>query len=1232
MGAPSDGELGSENGRFEILNEVGRGAHSAVYRAYDRETRTVVALKALLGWDPQAIWQLKREFRILRSIRHPSLVEIYELFSSSNGNTFYSMELVEGGPLVGAGLPGDGRQPSASARPLDSQEAHKFLLPARDLAEALVHVHQAGFVHRDVKPSNVLKRAGGGIALLDFGLAVHAPGEDADRFGERGPAGTWIYMAPEAILGRTVTAAADWYSVAVLLFEGLTGLPAFAGTAAEVWQAKLRPHAAARRALAGRVPQALLDVIVASLDPDPACRPDGAAWLEGFAAGGLTGGERPSTVAPAGSSAVSSSLFIGRESELAQLFSLYRRSVHGRASVVVVSGPVGIGKSALVRQFLRELAATEPVLVLRGRCHWQESVPFNAVDGIVDELSLWLKSADTPLLSSLDPTQRDCLARVFPVLAAPGGEPGAELPVSRHPREVRREAFHAMRTVLRRIVEERPLVLWIDDAQWADADSAALLAALFEAPTAVPALVILCQRTERPDEPLPVLQSDQEWSWTGLVERLALGPLPSEAARELAARCYGQAPEASRIAAQVADEAAGSPLLISQLAQHCATSVRSGGDSALPSLPSLIEARVAALPAATRRLLDLAAVAMRPIERTLLLRVSGLGEQGRYLLASMEAALLLLTTRVGERVFVEPHHQRIGDELRARLSASDLERCHVLLAENLAMERVVEEERVFFHWRSAGRLAEAAEWAIRAADRSARHLAFEKAAELYGEALALGVAANGQQRLRVERKRAEMLVNAGRGAQAAPVFLRLAREGVDATEAHELRRRAAEEFLMSGHLSEGFAALRSVLADVGAAFPRSPASALFRALVRTVPLWLAERRARKHIARDPNPRAQALCDACHAAAKGLSFVDPARGLYFSMHALRWALASGDPQRLGRSLCFVGSNLLPIAGFYGRWARRMIERGGAIARLTDTPYLEAAASLAIAQTRMMECRWGEMLALCQRARELFRKQCRGATWEVSVATMAALRALEELGELPELFRESREMEEEGKRTGNRYAEVTGLLNEGLCLLAFGDTYQGRQRAEAGARRWVTPDFHVQPFYAARLTTLCDLYDGDWASAARRFETTWREMQRSGLLRHAIFRVDALILGARVGLAVMEHRGGQRQMAARFVRALEREGRADALGWSFLFRAALLASTGNRERALESLATAQQRFESAGMKLGVALAGFWAAQAGAAGRTRLAAEAARAFAASGIAVPERFATAMVPGFPR
>src|SRR5262249_20745815 len=191
--------------------------------------------------------------------------------------------------------------------------------------------------------------------------------------------------------------------------------------------------------------------------------------------------------------------FVGRSQELETLGQAFAESRSPSSVVVLVEGESGVGKSALVRRFADGLAQRTPgLLIFAGRCYERESVPYKAFDSIVDGLSRHLIRIDPALAGHLLPDDATLLARVFPVLRRVPAmrqvmEPQRHLP---DPQELRGRAFAALRRLLRGIAGRWPVLLVIDDLQWADADSLALLADVMHPPQAPATLLIATVRTD----------------------------------------------------------------------------------------------------------------------------------------------------------------------------------------------------------------------------------------------------------------------------------------------------------------------------------------------------------------------------------------------------------------------------------------------------------------------------------------------------------------------------------------------------------------------------------------------------------------------------------------------------------------------------------------------------------------------------------------------------------------
>lgn len=466
-------------GRFELTASLGRGAMGSVYGARDTRDGSEVALKVLHRVDARAIYLLKREFRALSDVVHPNVVQLHELFVARS-EMFFTMELIDGSSFLSWVR-------RASDRTLDVPRLRDALL---QLARGVDAIHAAGKLHCDLKSSNVLVTREGRIVLLDFGL-VGELGK-APNLTRPDTSGTPAYLAPEQLSGVPATPARDWYAVGVMLFEALTGRLPFAGHPAQLLRAKQSCSAPDPRELVRELPSDLCELCNQLLRRD---------WL---ARAGRTEVLRAATPERQGAfhvqtrSALSSS-FVGREDELDVLDGSLANTRPGEPACVLLTGPSGIGKSALLAHFARRHG--ERALVLRGRCYPQESVPYKVLDGVIDELSRHLAALDPARMQALLPARWDCVARLFPVLGQlrPATRPRS-VARSAGPGEQRELGLAALQTLLATLSIQRPLIVIIDDLQWGDLDGAHMLASLLSGPSAPALLVAAASRWDTSDD------------------------------------------------------------------------------------------------------------------------------------------------------------------------------------------------------------------------------------------------------------------------------------------------------------------------------------------------------------------------------------------------------------------------------------------------------------------------------------------------------------------------------------------------------------------------------------------------------------------------------------------------------------------------------------------------------------------------------------------------------------
>ena len=205
--------VGARLGHYRILSLLGRGGMADVYRAEDERLGREVALKAVppeFARDPERIERFEREVRAAARLSHPNIVTVFE-FGHGEGQHFYTMELMPGGDL----------KARIRARPkgMPPGEARAVAVP---IVRALDYAHRQGFVHRDVKPENILFDGEGTPQLTDFGIA-RAMAEGTRMTATGMSIGSPHYMSPEQARGLQVDGRSDLYSLGVVLYEMLTG-------------------------------------------------------------------------------------------------------------------------------------------------------------------------------------------------------------------------------------------------------------------------------------------------------------------------------------------------------------------------------------------------------------------------------------------------------------------------------------------------------------------------------------------------------------------------------------------------------------------------------------------------------------------------------------------------------------------------------------------------------------------------------------------------------------------------------------------------------------------------------------------------------------------------------------------------------------------------------------------------------------------------------------------------
>jgi hypothetical protein len=1208
-----------KTGRYRQLGLLGRGTMGSVYRALDTASGRTVAIKTLQTLDPDFVFGLKKEFRALTRLSHPNLVELYELVADAD-SCFFTMELVEGAPF-GQARPGDAN-PDARVAELRSTLAQ--------LTSGLSALHAEGLLHRDIKPENVLVSANGHVVLLDCGLVSDFVTAASIRSQQGVLAGTPAYMSPEQASGERLTPATDFYSVGVMLHEVLTGsLPSAPGVPRD---AAPRPGEEAPDWGTSGPPQDLMQLAADLLRPEASQRPTAELVLARL-------GDRESLStrkrrrAAAAAEMPESARFVGRGPELSVLFEAFRASRDGGIQTVCVEGASGMGKTAIVEQFLDWVS--NDALILRARCHPEEHVPFKAIDGVIDELTRHLMHEPADVIDTLLPRNVAALVRVFPVLArVPSiarveqrGGSGAE------PTETRRRAFRALRDLLCRVSDRVPLVVWVDDLQWGDLDSASLLRELRDPGEPARMLIVLAYRSEdRESAALRAMTGDIETE--DALQRIALQPLSEEEAQRLVEHIVSDLESSGSAADAIVREAQGSPFFVREIAHHFAN--RSDGAEVRRltlRVADVVRERVAEVPATARRVLDVVSVAGRPIEKSVAERAAACAEEMPHIVKLLTAHMLLRSTPLGDGSGLVPFHDRVRESVLERIPPHEQASIHRSLAEALESLPDPDPNALVHHYVEASEPKRAVSRALEAAERATEGLAFHRAASLYRRVIELP----GEQEptWSLHAKLGESLINAGRGAEGAQSLERAAdlmdSSGADTAEAMRVRRSAAEHYLRSGAHEDGLRVLQRVLAAAGVRYPRTTTQALVSLIAGRARLGLP---AARRPTSGPLERDQ--IDVCWSAGLGLSLFDPVRAAAFHIRHALLAQRLGDPEHAARA---VGSQCLITAMEGGRRKARESARfeleAERLARATDNPNVEAHRLVMSAVSAFAQWRYRDALSTCDEGIALCRESCIGVTWELANLEACRIMSLAYLGDFNTLWQRLPELLRRADEDSDLYSSLfLRLGSSNTAWLARDRAVEARRQVDSVLRGSFpeTVKYHIhQGTYAL---SQIDLYNGDFESSYQRVSSAGRELRKSGIMRHQSLRVALLDLHARSALALasITSQEGQRLHLLRFVRRcakkFESESALPSAALGFVLRAGTESLAGRRSQADSLLVQAALAFDRQGMNAHANAARFWWAE----GNPQRGDDSTRTrnrLSDCGIGNAERMAALLVPG---
>ena len=717
--------------RYQILEVLHESEATAVCRVLDAQTSREQAVKLLRSApaDGDQLARFKSEFATLASLEHPNLVKVSEFGVTADGFPYFTMDYIAGRKISDWF---DGR---------DWEALYDVILQA---ASALHRIHAAGVLHLDVKPSNLLIDERGVPKLMDFGLAL-----ETRTLLDRQIRGTLHYIAPEVLRQERVDARADLYALGMTLYETVTRtLPGQGREPIDVIRMHLEGDIV-RASSVCSVPPALDRIIARLLETDPRDRFSSAAELA-HAVADAAGRSVSASAFLGGRGGLYAAPLIGRREEVTKLTDLIAAAGESRGSAVIVAGAEGVGKSRVVREAVLR-AQLDGARVFTGRCPVNRKTIYAPFFEIFEQLV----RAVHPEANALEEVRR-LLRPMFG-----GSAEGVR------PRRGRKFGFysrvaHAMQDMYGYLTTNHPagaspLILVLEDLQWADPSTTELFAFLAGEARHSKLVLIGTLATDGAGDAIDAPSTSSEWEKRAAdldIPMIRIGPLAEDGVREHVESLLGVRQLDADLVRWMQWESGGSPLHVRRIVDYLVDHehVRWDGDawaidsSAIGALRipggavSFLMERIERLGSAERQVVEAAAVIGETAPLALLMRTAALPPEEAWAAVTAASRLgVVEESPDGRRVSFAHIHLRdaiyntTSDRRRSELHL----RAGDWLEETMLAGAPQLVGQVAYHFARANETERGVRYSVAAGDLASRTMAHEEAADFYRAALEL---------------------------------------------------------------------------------------------------------------------------------------------------------------------------------------------------------------------------------------------------------------------------------------------------------------------------------------------------------------------------------------------------------------------------------------------------------------------------------------------------------------
>ena len=1109
--------VGETFGQFVLEKFLGEGSSGYVYRALDTIAQRHFALKFVNGEPSGNLVRTKLGFRRMMQVEHPNLARADRIHRLGN-QIALSMEEIHGTTLA---------KSMRQFRKQSHETACNHLLELmRDYAAALAAIHGHRFVHRDIKPQNLMIDEQGRGRIIDYGL-VGTFDAELDPSGLRNYlVGTPGYFAPEALSNQSYLPAGDIYSLGRVMLEALRvivgdPLSSIINSEAELGedlQEQEDSISATLDELAESVPKVLHDACIEMLQPNPGDRPTALQ----MARLGL-----PRSISLPWSE---EKPMHGRANEYAKLCDWLKSIYAGETGRVHLHGPSGIGKTRLIDEVEKHLRAMPYGQVFRARCRPREDHPLQAFDQITDEIAIRYMKNDLQR-AKLDPVSAGILLEIFPVLKNVI-EVNMELPPP-HARTGHHDSLEAAMRLSFELRKNGPLIIIIDDIQWADPDSLNVLDNLCETPGGSLGILTVSRRELDAEVDAEHRPPDINIKLQGLAPDESIAMLADEANR------WSNDIDLVELR-NLAEIVEGNPFRLSELAQEFRPGglLASTGDcTALTesiakgeSFDWLCRRRVERLSPEARKILPLVVAAGRPVSIQQIDDLTKLGEHIEVPLSELvHQRLVADETQIDECIRVV--HDRVADGLVALLSPAEIKQAHRAWADWLLQQDQphLVAARVAGHLFDADEPSRAISSAILAAKQSEKLYAHRDAAGWYERVLPF---VSGTERVQLLRDAARCYETSDLPVQAAKHYQELSKH-VDGDEQNECRLTAVKLLIRSGRFAMVRQQLRDLTDDLDLPIPKSPRLGNAAILWQVIRLHLEKKRLRRRTLRNARAkrslavkpasiRDQQRLSLCLALARPLSMFDNHHASELNLTAARLALNSDDIK--SQLYVEIGSAVFDC------YAKGQSRIRGELLLQELRPRIIAFGDdellgdfwAANAYSHMFACRWQ---LVCERAKKsvaYYRRLDRSHCYEISNTKSICFWSLWHLGRWGEMAGLHDELLTESVQRNDRVERLVATSGMAASVWLARDEPDALMRAQNENTKFLTRKVGVQYFdHMVWISSMLRaIYCADWDGASELLSVYRSLMRRSPLKGLQVFRVTYLYYGAVVWLHRMQ----------------------------------------------------------------------------------------------------------------